>query len=622
MFQILAEQTHNNFALIALTAVIVFGTSAQWLSWKLRLPSILLLLASGFLAGPVLHLINPDELLGEILFPFVSMSVAIILFEGALSLKMSELKEIGSVLTYLLTIGVLVTWGLGSLGGIYILGLPQATSILLGAILVVTGPTVIGPILRQIRPVGQVGPIARWEGIVIDPIGAILAVLVFETYRPLMDSGVNEGTRIALENLGWTIFYGGGIGAVAALTLAFFLKRHAIPDHLESLVTMMFVLMAFSASNVMQEESGLVAVTLMGVIIANSGVTLKHIVEFKESLSLLLISGLFILLAARVQLSSIQELGWRGPLFVAFMIIIVRPLSIFASTLTSNLTLKEKLFLSWLAPRGIVAAAVSSVFAIHLGDDGYGLVPATFLLIVGTVVVYGLTAFPLAKRLGLATSDPQGVLILGANQLARRVGQAIQEAGFPVLLVDTNRWNNAAARMDGLRTKNTDILNENAVDELDLGGIGRLVALTPNDEVNSLGAMHFSAIFGRANVFQLTPWRRAEKHEKSVDYLRARFLFGEELSYQRLVERLDAGAVIKATKLTPEFTYEEFQKEYGGNAIPLFVTQNRKLTVLDAEHAHPKPGQKLIALVDQSEADRQRAALEKHSEKKNDDHSK
>lgn len=601
---LIQEIFHEHQTLIALTSVIVFGTSAQWLSWKLRLPSILLLLASGFVAGPILHLINPDELFRQTLFPFVSMSVAIILFEGSLSLKLSELKEIGVVLGYLLTIGVIVTWALGAAGAYYILYFPKPTAILLGAILVVTGPTVIGPILRQIRPIGQVGPIARWEGIVIDPIGAVLAVLVFETFRP--HSG--DGTWVATGNMVWTIVYGCGIGAAAAIILARLIKRHAIPDHLESLVTLLFVLTAFAGSNILQDESGLVAVTLMGVIMANSGVTLKHIVEFKESLSLLLISGLFILLAARVELSSFVELGWRGPLFVAFMILLVRPIAIFASTFTSNLTWQEKVFLSWLAPRGIVAAAVSSVFAIELGADGQGLVPATFLLIVGTVVVYGLTAFPLARRLGLATSDPQGVLILGANKLARMVGIAIQEAGFPVLLVDTNHWNISTARMEGLRTKNADILNEDTANLLDLGGIGRLIALTSNDEVNSLGAIHFSSLFGRANVFQLTPWRRAERQEKSVDYLRARFLFGEDLSYQRIVERIDAGSVIKATGLSDEFTYKQFQEAHGGTAIPMFITQNRKLTVVDAEHFHPKAGQKLIALMDKKHQEKSQPA--------------
>lgn len=591
---LLEEHPH----LIALTSVFVFGTSAQWLSWKLRLPSILLLLASGFLVGPFLGVVDPDTLLGDTLFPFVSMSVAIILFEGSLSLKLRELREIGAVLGYLLTVGVLVTWGFGTLGAAWILGMPVATSILLGALLVVTGPTVIGPILRQIRPVGQVGPIARWEGIVIDPIGAVLAVLVFEGYGPAIDQGLDQGTAIAAESLFWTIVIGGGLGTVAAFSLSSLLKRHAIPDHLESLVTMMFVLTTFAISNIFQHESGLVAVTLMGVIMANTGVSLKHILEFKENLSLLLISGLFILLAARVEFRSFQDLGWRGPVFVAFMILIVRPLAIACSTFRSNLTWKERVFLAWLAPRGIVAAAVASVFAIKLEDHGHGLVPATFMLIIGTVVVYGLTSFPLARWLGLATSNPQGVLIVGANELARTIGQAIQEAGFPVLIVDINRWNISAARMNGLRTANLDILNEHSEEVLDLGGIGRLIALTPNDEVNSLAAMNYAGIFGRANVFQLTPWRRAEKQEKSVPHLRARFLFGEDLSYQRLVERIDAGAVIKMTKLTPEFTYQEFQKQYGGTAIPLFTVANGKLTVLDASTPHPKPDQKLIALVD------------------------
>ncbi|TWT50098.1 K(+)/H(+) antiporter NhaP2 [Thalassoglobus neptunius] len=592
---------HETDLLISLTLVVVFGTGAQWLSWKLRLPSILLLLASGFIAGPVLNVVDPDKLLGDLLFPFVSISVAVILFEGSLSLKLPELKQIGAALGYILSVGVFVTWGLIAIGAYYILEFSVFASILLGAILVVTGPTVIGPLLRQIRPIGQVGPIARWEGIVIDPIGAVLAVLVFEAYAPLLSEGVNQSSIVALQNLLSTILYGGGIGAAAAIVLAWVLKNHAVPDHLESLVTLLFVLTAFTASNLCQEESGLVAVTLMGVMLANSGVTLKHILEFKESLSLLLISGLFILLAARVELSSIVQLGWRGQAFVAFVILVVRPVAIFISTAFSQLNWKERLFLSWMAPRGIVAAAVSSVFAFKLseyGTEGEQFVSATFMVIVGTVVVYGLTAFPLARKLGLASSNPQGVLLLGANELARAIGGAIQEAGIVVLLVDTNRWNIATARMEGLRTSSVNILDENAAHSLDLGGIGRFLALTPNDEVNSLGAMHFAELFGRANVFQLTPWRRAEKQERSVSHLRARFLFGEDYSYQTLVNRLDSGAVIKTTKLTTEFTFDDFQNAYGGDVIPLFTIQNGKLAILDSTSPEPKVGQKLIAIVD------------------------
>jgi len=585
--------------LIALAGVIVFGTSAQWISAKMRLPSILLLLVSGFLAGPILQIIVPDKMFGELLFPFVSLCVAIILFEGALSLKLSELRQIGMSLGYLLTIGVFITWGLAALGAVYILGFDRFPAILLGAILVVTGPTVIGPILRQIRPIGQVGQLVRWEGIVIDPVGAVLAVLVFEAHHSMLHGAEAAESYVVAKALFLTLFYGTTLGAAAAYALAWLLKRHAIPDHLENLITMLFVIVPFTASNILQEESGLLAVTVMGVVLANSNVVLKHIVEFKESLSLLLISGLFILLAARVELADFKQLGWQGPLFVAFMIIIVRPASVWASTYFTDLNWREKVLVSWLAPRGIVAAAVASIFAIELGKEGNTLVPATFLVIVGTVVVYGLTAFPLARWLGLATSDPQGVLVVGAHDLARAIGDAIQQAGYPVLLVDTNRWNLRQAKMSGLPAVNVNILSDKAKETLDLGGIGRLLAMTPNDEVNALGAMHFGEMFGRANTFQLTPWRTIEKNQTVAQHLQARYLFDEKGSFDNLMVLRKQGWKVKVTKLSEEFDFEDYQKQYGPDAILMFVSQNQKLTVVDADHHNePKPGQTLISFVD------------------------
>jgi NhaP-type Na+/H+ or K+/H+ antiporter len=585
--------------LIALATVIIFGTAAQWLAWWLRLPSILLLLGCGFLAGPVLHIVEPDQLLGELLFPFVSLCVAIILFEGSLSLYYSELKQIGTVLIWLLSVGVAVTWGLSLLGAHYILGMAWYPATLLGAILVVTGPTVIGPILRQIRPIGQTGPVARWEGIVIDPLGALLAVLVFEAYHATMSAGVNQGGWIIAQALLLTLVCGIVFGSIAAFLLAWLLKHHATPDHLESLVTLLFVVLAYTGSTLLQPESGLVAVTLMGVLLANSRVPLKHISEFKESLSLLLVSGLFILLAARVQVASFTALGWQGIAFVAYMILFVRPIAVSLSTIGSRLRWQERLFLAWLAPRGIVAAAVASVFAIKLGaEDGQGLVPATFSVIVGTVVIYGLTSFPLAKRLELATSDPQGLLIVGAHAAAQAIGDAVQQAGYPVLLVDSNRWNIRSARMAGLRTMEANILQDDAADRLDLGGIGRLLALTPNDEVNSLAAIGFSELFGRANVYQLTPWRRAERNEEPVPHLRSRYLFDEDLTYTRLTQRIEKGDQVKVTKLTKEFDYTQFRQLHP-DAVPMFVSQNNRLIICDAEQKLDlRPGQTLIALVE------------------------
>ncbi|HWL11257.1 MAG TPA: sodium:proton antiporter [Planctomicrobium sp.] len=571
---------HSQSILIALTSLIVFGTGAQWLAWRLRLPSILLLLGCGFLAGPGLQIVRPDEMFGELLFPFISLCVAVILFEGSLSLHFTELKEMGAILLWLLTVGMLITWGLGALAAHLILGMPWFPSILLGAILVVTGPTVIGPILRQIRPSGIVGPIARWEGIVIDPVGAILAVLVYEAYS----SSVENGTPwVIAQGLTMSLLAGIASGVIAAGVLIRLLRNHQIPDHLESLVTLLFVVLSFTCANLVQSESGLISVTVMGVLVANSGISLKQILEFKESLSLLLISGLFILLAARVNPESFTALGWQGLLFVAFMILVVRPVSILASTWNSKLKWQEKVFLSWLAPRGIVAAAVASIFAIKLGpEDGAGLVPAIFTLIVGTVVIYGLTAYPLARKLGLASDDPQGLLIVGAHPFSQAVGRIIQEAGFPVLLVDTNWRNISTARMEGLRTIDMNILQEEIGEQLDLGGIGRSLAMTSNDEVNTLASMNLADLFGRANVFQLAPWRQFEKNEQPAPHLRARYLFNKGLTFEQIESRMDAGDEVRATGLTKEFDLSRFLETHE-QAIPLFVISGTRLTIVDAE---------------------------------------
>lgn len=566
----------------------------------MRLPSILLLLGCGFLAGPILGIVKPDEMFGDLLFPFVSLCVAVILFEGSLSLYYSELKEIGSVLLWLLTAGMLITWVLATLGAHFILGMPWFPATLLGAILVVTGPTVIGPILRQIRPIGPVGPIARWEGIVIDPIGAILAVLVYEAYVSFSVSGANHGLWVVAQDLGISLVAGTACGAIAAYWVVRLIRNHMLPDHLESLVTLLFVVLAFTVSNLIQSESGLIAVTLMGIMVANSGVSLKQIVEFKESLSLLLISGLFILLAARVEPKAFAALGWHGIAFIAFMILLVRPLSIFVSTWKSNLKWQEKVFLAWLAPRGIVAAAVASIFAIKLGPEGAELVPAIFTLIVGTVVIYGLTAYPLAMKLGLATRDPQGILIVGAHPVAQEIGLAIQRAGFPVLLVDTNHRNIREARMKGLPTAEQNILQEDATEDLDLGGVGRLLALTSNDEVNTLASMSLTELFGKANVFQLVPWRQVEKNEQPPPHLRSRYLFLQGMTFDRLTDRYDKGDQVRVTKLTKEFDLKKFLDAHAEPPIPLFVVSGNRLTIVDAEaRLDAKPGESLISLASQ-----------------------
>ena len=589
--------------LLGLASIFVLGIGAQWLAWRVKLPSILLLLAFGFIAGPGTGWLVPDEMFGELLFPIVSLSVALILFEGSLSLKFSELAEVGRPLRNLLTVGVGVTWLIVTLAARWILQLDFATSLLLGALLTVTGPTVVGPMLRHIRPTGKVSSIARWEGIVIDPIGAVLTVLVFEVFGSIRSKQFGEAAMEGGIGLLLTAVTGVVAGVVAGWILTECLKRYWIPERLQSPAALMFVAGLFVASNLVEHEAGLISVTVMGIFLANQkSASIKHIFEFKENLSVLLISSLFILLAARVEFSDFGSLGWRGGAFVAAVILLARPVSVFASGVGTDLSQAEKLFLSWLAPRGIVAAAVASVFALRMQQDSEGgqeLVAATFLVIVGTVVVYGLTAFPLARKLGLASADAQGILIASAHPGARAIGHALQSAGFRVVLVDTNRDNVRVANMEGLEACYANILSEQAMDEIDLGGIGRFFALTSNDEINSLSTMHFSELFGRQKVYQLPP-SKSGRTAMAEDHLHGRFLFSAECTFEEFDTHFESGASIKTTSLTDEFDFEAFQSQHGESAMPLFlVTEASKLIVAtEDKNVAPQAGQKLVALID------------------------
>jgi NhaP-type Na+/H+ or K+/H+ antiporter len=596
--------------LVGLAAIIVLGIGAQWLAWRISLPAILLLLVFGFIAGPVTGLINPNQLFGNLLLPLVSVTVAIILFEGGLSLKFSEVREVTAVIRNLVTVGVLVSWVLTSLASYLIFGLGLQISILLGAVLVVTGPTVIIPLLRHVRPSGRVGSILKWEGIIIDPIGAVLAVLVFEV---IISVGLEKATTQVVVSIFKTLVIGTVLGLAGAKLVIVILKRHWVPDFLQNPVSLMIVVFVFVCSNIVQVESGLLSVTLMGIALANQKwVSLKHIVEFKENLRVLFISSLFIILASRLTIDELSYvLNFKGFIFLVLMILVVRPLSIFISTYFTDLNLKEKLFLSWMAPRGIVAAAVASVFALRLVEAGYEqaerIIDITFLVITGTVAIYGLTAFKVARRLGLAKPNPQGLLIVGAHIWARSIAKFLHENGFQVSLVDSNWANVSAARQEGLQAYYENILLEDISEDIELDGIGKLIALTRNDEVNSLAALHFIEDFGRSQVYQLPKLSKfsARSEESIPQHLRGRLLFGAEATFSYLDSKFASGASLKKTPLTDEFNYDSFQSLYGEKALPLFlIKESGELVVMALDNTPtPLPGQYLISLVDNGSED-------------------
>lgn len=588
--------------LTSLAGILVLGIGSQWIAGRLKIPSILVLLAAGCLAGPVGGFIDPDQLLGDLVLPIVSLSVAVILFEGAMTLRVSELKEIGRPLLMLLTLGVVITGVVAAAGAYFILQFDLTKSILLGSILTVTGPTVVGPLLHHIRPLGRVGPLARWEGIVVDPIGAILAVLVFAGATAIGDVDLNVNLKDAATTgaIGFlqTLTVGTVLGVLAALLLWVMLRKHWISDHLQNPMVLMLVVLTFTVSNLMHHESGLVAVTAMGLVLANQHkVAVGHIIRFKENLSVLLISSLFIVLTARLDLNQFAEFGWRGPAFVALIILIARPASVMLSTLGCGMPMSERLFLSWLAPRGIVAAAVASVFALELGnaDD---FVAAAFLVIVGTVVVYGLTAGWVARKLGLSIANPQGVLIASAHPGARAIGEALASQGLSVRLVDTNAANAQAARMEGLPTLFANILSED-MHELDLGGLGRMFALTGNDEVNVLAATRGAEMFGRKESYRLSiNSTGTSRRDASTEVLEGRILFAEDATYDELDRRFAAGDIIKATTLSDEFTLEHFQSQYPSALMMFVVDASGNLNVITSDATVvPVSGHTVIALV-------------------------
>lgn len=599
-----------------LVLVPLLGILAQWLAWRIRVPSILLLLGFGLALGiwispdgVLAQITGADESVGpKILFPIVSLSVAIILFEGGLTLRWSQLGDAAGIVFRLIAVSSLVTWLATALLAYYLLGFSWPLAWLLGAILMVTGPTVVGPLLRQIRPNRRVSSVLQWEGILIDPVGAVAAVLVYEVIAHAHFSFADTSI-IILQ----TLAIGCGFGGVTAVLLVVALRNYLIPDFLHGVSFLVAALASFFLSNLMCEESGLVTVTVLGICLANQKyVSVEHVLEFKEHLRVLLISCLFIVLGARLQLSDLGEIGWLGIPFVLALVLVVRPLSVFVSTLGMKWNFSERLFVGMVAPRGIVAAAVASVFGLKLvalseempeaGDvfvKAELLAPVTFLVILGTVTLCGLGAGPLARKLSLADVSPQGILFAGAARWVREVALTLQQLGFRVQLVDTNYSNVTAARMAGLDAKCGNILSEHVHEEQELAGIGRFLATTPSDEVNTLAAMEYTHMFSRANVYQLESKANHRGRWSIPEKRRARMLFDAEIYHATLEELFEQGAIVKATPITETFSMESFREIHGHDVVVLFaVDSERKLTIRTSGTSfEPAPGDTVIAIV-------------------------
>ncbi len=588
---------------LLLASIGVLSLFCQWLAWRVRVPAILFLLATGIACGPVFHYLNPEDVFGDLLFPMVSLAVAIILFEGSLTLRFAEIHGHSKMVRNLIPAGALVTGVIGTLAAHWILDISWEISLLFGAISVVTGPTVIAPLLRSVRPSSKLANILQWEGIVIDPVGALLAVLVYEG---IVSWGLGNVFSHSLYIFGKTIVVGTLLGATAGYLNGQVLRKHWMPHYLHNAGTLTFMLGVYALSNEIAHESGLLTVTIMGIWMANmKQVQVDGILEFKESLSVLLISALFIILAARIEFSAITSLGWGLVLVLAVLMLVARPLSIFLSAIGTDLSFREKLFLSWIAPRGIVAAAVSALFAFQLQSNGYDgaqtLVPLVFMLIIATVTIQSLTARPLAKLLGVAEPAEFGFLIMGANQVARMIAKELKKHEVPVLMADTNWENVRQARMENLQVYFGNPISEHAANQLDLTGIGNLLVISPYKQMNSLATYHFLDWFGaHDSVFSLAEGEQDQKarYQTAEKIQRTRGLF-DGVSYAKLASLASQGYTIKTTQLSEEFSYQDFLDKHDNAALVLFTIDNKDhIKPVKAMSAlKPDSVSKLISLV-------------------------
>lgn len=548
------------------------GVAAQWLAWRLKLPAIVLLAAVGLLMGPGLNLIHPSEAFGEFLRPVVSLCVAIILFEGGLSLQLSELKEAASGVRRLVYFGVPLAWGFCSLSAHYIGGLDWPVSLVFGAIMVVTGPTVIMPLLRQAGLNRRTASYLKWEGIVNDPIGALLAVLVFQFF---IFQGAGSGWREVLQGIGLAIVCGLTLGGLGGWLISRAFRAGQVPEYLKSPVMLGLVLVAYMLSEVLQQEAGLLTVTIMGIVVGNMHVPgIGDMKRFKEYITIMLVSVVFVSLTADLDITSLGNIGWRGIALVAAVMFLARPATIMLATLRSNVQFNERILLSWIAPRGIVAAATAGLMGPRLVDAGYDaqvLLPLVFAIIFATVFSHGLTINWLSSKLDLSSRHRDGVLIVGASPWSVELARTLHQMDVNVLLADAS-WNNLrSARLAGIPVFYGEILSEFAEESLELAHIRTVLAATRNDAYNALVCTTIAPEIGQQRVLQFAMHDQDDDPKAYSRPRRGSVAISNDVDFDLLWRHFVRGWKFSKTRITETYNYEAFLRDRAEGSLEVLV---------------------------------------------------
>ncbi|MEN3794616.1 sodium:proton antiporter [Fulvimarina sp. MAC3] len=592
------------------------GIAAQWVAWKLQLPAIVLLLAVGLVFGPFTGLINPAQDFGDLYTPLVSTAVAIILFEGGLTLNFREIKETSKAVRRIVMFSGPLVWFMTALAAHYVGALSWPTSVVLGALLVVTGPTVIMPLLRNAKLKARPASILRWEAIVNDPVGALFAVIAFEAYLVLHGSHQAESLAFAIV-MALVLAIGGGIAAGKALGWLF--TRGHSPEYLKAPILFAAVVAMNALTNMVLEEAGLLTVTVMGITMANAKISsLNELRRFKETITILLVSGLFIALTASLQMETLYSLQWEALAFIVVVLACVRPIAIGLATMGTGLDWKERVLVSWIAPRGIVAVAVAGLFGATLTDmgvaDGQAMIAYTFAVVAVTIFLHGFTLGPLSRLLGLKAAMRPGILLVGASPFTIALAQRLKTDEVPTLIADSNWSHISEARYAEIETWYGEILSEAAHHNLNLARFDHMIAATDNDAYNALITTDFAPEIGRSAVFQIG--RNGNSERRSMNFTIGGLpLFQPGKTYNELVEMVDNGWVFQSTRLTEEFDYDDFHEERPPETqVILWIKPSGAIIFATVEGAgDPVTGDRLISFTPPRQ-DRNREKIEKATE--------
>ncbi|MCB2047272.1 MAG: sodium:proton antiporter [Novosphingobium sp.] len=557
--------------MIKIAMIGVAGIVAQWVAWRTGRPAIVFLLAAGIIAGPVLGYLDPASDFGDLQQPIIKLAVAVILFEGGLQLNFRDLREAGSTVWRLVLLGVPIGWGLCTLAVHWGTGIDWQLSALFGGILVVTGPTVIGPMLRAINVPRRVGDTLKWEAIINDPIGVLLAVLI---YSQMTFEGAHSGG--GWETIALVLFLSllaGLFGLALGLAVTWAFPRGLVPEYLKAPMLLVIVIAAFVAADTIQHESGLITVTVMGVVMANRKTFSGHALRrFKEDLVVLLIAGVFIILSATLNWDLISRLRVEFVLYLLLLMFVARPLTVLISLLGTSMTWRERLFIAWIAPRGIVAVAITGVFALRLTEGGVPgaelLVPLAFVTAIVTIVAHGFTARMWASWLGIARPEGDGLMFIGVNSWSVAAAQAMSKAGVRVAMADTSKFALRSARRAEIESHAGDMLDDNFRHHFDWPDYHHVIATSDSDAYNSLVCAELGPEMGYHKVLQIAPDTRS-----GMTVPRSGTVFRQPFDIYELQSRIVEDWVFSATRITEQYGFADLRKNLDDGEAPFAVVR-------------------------------------------------